>query len=162
MLIKYNYDFVYDIFYGDYFMTMHYYYLWWNKDTGAGADETTTLANVLREIIPDKPFKIHKIIIDMRSANAPGGGLDVGVFRNVSTLSGGTSTPSIAAGLIAFVSFRKQAAEGTYESKNYVVEKPAMDFDKDDSLNITIRSINTGGASTNNNDVKIILWVEHG
>jgi len=128
-------------------MTKYYFSLRYGETIPAGSSVSRVISNVLREIFPDKPFKIHQISILLRSNTNTGDLVIVYIARNVGDFPSASTTPEAKAGLIKAFGFNKTEADGTWQNLSEVVNyKPPLEFDKDDSLNIIISAGNTGAS----------------
>ena len=113
----------------------------------AGAEFNRIYSNLLREIFPDKAFRLKRISLICRANTNPGDEVEFGVFRNVESYKAGTEEYALTAGVIWFRVFTKVQADGQDESWNADIEFPeGIEFDKDDSLNIRCRALNSAAA----------------
>jgi len=117
----------------------NYFTLNWKITVPAGGTKTSIVQNVLREIYPDRPFKIHKIVVaidqgaDVRSAVTFG--------RNVTGVGTAQDPPTLSAGCLGRLYFNK----GEINTK--VLDPPQpIEIDKDDSFNVQLYGANTGSS----------------
>jgi len=120
------------------------------KDVAAGAYDTHTFENVLRDVLPDKRFKIHGIDLIVQNENpAVDSGVRLYVLKNVA-IPISDPTAALTAdeeetnhGVLA------ELSDNLYERYNFVTkefEEP-LDFDEDDSLNLGLVLHNVAAAA---------------
>ena len=106
---------------------------------------SVALSALLRDILPDQPFRVSTILVSLRHQLAAGDIANVVLAKNVPAavpwlIDTGTTTH----GIIAYLELVKVSAEGTFDDRAWVIPfTEPLDFDSNDSLNLV-----AGGTST--------------
>ena len=133
---------------------MTLYYFAYNKrvSVDAGVEKTETATNLLRELFPDRAFKLKQVIIAVDPDKDVEG--RIVVARNQSAMPYPSESPEAKAGYIAQAAF----GTGQHITRN-IIFKEDVEFDQNDSLNI-IYNVRNAGTETEVVDTYITLIVE--
>ena len=103
-----------------------------------------TLDGLLRDILPDRGFRIHSIDLTLSSAIEVGDTAAVSLAKNVSPLPTALAEGvGVAHGILAYFSLSHVAAAAVVESASHFLPFPEpLDFDQNDSLNLRLGAAN--------------------
>lgn len=130
----------------------------YKENVGAGAS-ATTIFPMLRDILPDKPFKIVGVDI-VHIANTPAATTtsEVQILKNVGHPSG----PPVDGGLQTVHGLMFQTVDNSnlrYMQHSHEFIEP-LDFDKDDSANLYLEFKNGAGAASANGIEVTVRFIE--
>ena len=116
-----------------------------SSEVPAAQSVILSLDGLLRDILPDQPFRVHALVGYLQSSLEAGDALTVALAKNVRPITTWVLEKiAVQHGLIAELAMVKVVAAGTKESLNFVVPLPEpLDFDQNDSLNMEVTATNT-------------------
>ena len=120
-------------------------------------------SGLLRDILPDEPFKVLGLAVSIRNSMALGDTGALMLAKNVvATISEGANVIAVTHAVLAVIEVANRQAAGTSHSENIVQMFPQpLDFDRDDSLNVAMGGTNTD-AGPQMVKVSLVLFYEVG
>ena len=102
------------------------------------------LMGLLRDILPDKAFRVHTVSCQVRMSSDPGDVAYIWMAKNITPAPASLADGIIPThGMMVVKSFVKAAGSAVMEGQTWEITWPQpLDFDADDSLNLTIGASN--------------------
>ena len=124
---------------------------------------SASLDGLLRDILPDEPFKVHGFAVTLLNSMGTGDDCSMILSKNVvAAVPEVADTIAVKHGVLATLSQRQTQAAGVSTGVNVVEMFPEpLDFDRDDSLNMLVVGTNTD-AAVQTCRVRLVLLYEVG